>query len=405
MRILVAHNYYRFRGGEATVFESEVALLKAHGHEVLTFTRDNQHIVVNNVGQTLRLLRTTLSSPETARELPRIIEAFRPDVAHFHNTLPLISPVVYRLCQQHGVPVVQTLHNYRLMCPVSTFYRDGELCELCSGKRVPWPAVRYHCYRDSTVQSVVISTMLATHWAVGTWQRRVDLYVALTEFARQKHIDGGLPADRIVVKPNFVDGDLPPRDPDTPGGFCLFVGRLSTEKGIRTLLDAWAQIDDIPIYVVGTGPLAEEVAHHPAVTGGNVTVLGRIDREHVLAFMREARLLVFPSEWYEGFPLTVLEAYASGLPVLAANRGAAGELVVDGETGFLFEPGNADDLIARVREAWPQHERLQAMGRNARAVFEASYTPEKNYAMLMDVYRKAIGRHGPPEEMNEQPTA
>jgi len=282
--------------------------------------------------------------------------------------------------------VIQTLHNYRLLCPNAILYRDGGVCEDCLG-RLPWPGVMRGCYRGSRAQTVVVAAMLAVHRWLKTWLEKVDIYIALTEFARRKFIEGALPAEKVVVKPNFVHPD--PGVRDGSGNYAIFVGRLSREKGVLTLLAAWELLKDIPLKIAGDGPLVEDVRRRSQMLGG-VEVLGRRDHKDVIGLLKGARFLVFPSEWYECFPVTFVEAFACGVPVIASRLGAMAEIVEDGRTGLHFTPGDPDDLAARVVYAWSHPERMREMGREARAEYEAKYTAERNYQMLMDIYHRAI---------------
>src|SRR5215212_1442885 len=255
-RILAVHNTYRQRGGEDVVFETELQLLRSRGNTVAAHLVDNRDIPstkrVSLAVETVWSTRSRLALRDRVREL-------KPHVAHFHNTFPLISPSGYAACRDEGVPVVQTLHNYRLLCPNGLFFRDGHACEDCLGKTPPWPGVMHACYRGSRPATGVVAAMLTTHRALRTWTKMVNVYIALTEFARQKYIEGGLPAERIVVKSNFVHPD--PGAGEGGGGYALFVGRLSPEKGLETLLAAWEQLGvKVPLKIVGSGPMAERVA-------------------------------------------------------------------------------------------------------------------------------------------------
>ncbi len=310
----------------------------------------------------------------------------RPDVVHFHNTFPLISPSAYAACRAAGVPVVQTLANYRLLCPGATFVRDGRPCEDCTRHAVPWPGVLHRCYRDGAAATATVAAMLVTHRLLRTWTRMVDVFVAPTDFARRKFVEGGLPERRVRVKPNFVDPD--PGVGGHRGDYALFAGRLSTEKGVDTLLRAWGRLGVAapPLKVVGAGPLEATLAEGapPAVEA-----LGWRPRVEVLALMKEAAFLVFPSDCYESFGLGMAEAFATGLPVIASRRGAMAEVVEDGRTGLHFEPGDADDLAAKVVWARAHRAELARMGRTARLEYEARYTPARNHELLADIYRAA----------------
>lgn len=383
MRVMLLHNTYQHPGGEDQVFAAEGALLEERGHEVERFTISND--LINGMSRTA-LAASTIWNRDSYRTLRARFRDTRPDVAHFHNTFPLLSPSALSAARDEGVPVVQTLHNYRLLCVNALLFRDGHICNDCLGHRVPWQGVAHGCYRGSRLASGAVATMIALHRARGTWMNDVDVYIALTEFARRTFIAGGLPADRIVVKPNFVHPD--PGLGDAAGNFALFVGRLVPEKGIRTLIDAWQHIGvSIPLRIVGDGPLAPEVAAAAAQCAG-ITWLGRHPRAEVLALMRAATLLIFPSTWYEGFGMTVAEALAVGLPVVASRVGGMAALIDDGRTGVHFPPGDAAALADRVRWAIDNPARLAEMRREARAEYLERYTGERNYDLLLGIYER-----------------
>lgn len=390
MRILLVHNFYQQPGGEDVVFKAEAALLRIRGHEVMEFVEDNRRLEGVNP---LKSAIDAVWSRQSKRRLSALIQECKPDVAHFHNTFLRVSPAAYYACKEAGVPVVQTLHNYRLICPGALFMRKGRICKDCLGKSLPWPGVVHGCWRGSRMQTAVVVSMLAIHRWLRTWQEQVDVYIVLTEFAREKFIEGGLPVEKIVVKPNFVHPDPGARAPKD-GEYALFVGRLSPEKGLLTLLRAWRCLRGIPLRVVGDGPLAPDlqaIVDREGLEG--VALLGRRSRAEVFALLQGARFLVFPSEWYEGFPMTIAEAFACGLPVVAARLGAMAELVEDRRTGVLFEPGNSEDLAEKVSWAWSHPSEMAEMGQTARCEYEAKYTAERNYQVLMQIYQQAIEHH------------
>lgn len=382
MKLLLVHNTYQQPGGEDQVFASESRLLAAKGHEVLTHTAHND--LVGALGK-LALAGRTSWSRSTYQAIRTLLRRERPQVVHVHNTLPLLSPAVYYAAGAEGVPVVQTLHNYRLLCPNATMFRDGHICEDCLGRFVPWPGVVHACYRGSRAATGAVTLMLSAHRLLGTWTRQVTRYIALTQFMRQKLIEGGFRPDQTVVKPNFVAPD--PGVGDHRGRYALFVGRLTVAKGVRTLLEAWGYLEDrIPLKVVGDGP-PEGLARTGQL---QVEWLGRQSHEQVIGWMKGASILVFPSEWYEGFGLAIAEAYATGLPVVASNLGAMAELVRDHRTGLLFDPGDALDLAAKVAWTLGHPNELADMGRRAREEFEAKYTAERNYQLLCDIYSAVL---------------
>lgn len=387
MRILCVHNYYQQPGGEDQVFSAELAMLEKHGCRVFRYTVHNDRIKGMNP---LTLARNTLWNKAIASELRKLIRKVRPDVVYFHNTFPLISPAAYYAVKAEGVPVVQTLHNYRLLCPNALFFRNGHVCKDCMGKFAPWPGILHACYRKSRVGTGVTAGMLSAHRVLRTYSRMVDIYIALTDFACQKFIQGGLPAEKIAVKPNFVDPD--PGIGDGQGGYALFVGRLSLEKGVNTLLAAWEKIGSkIPLKIVGDGPLSSQVAKASQRISA-IEWLGHKPRQSVLGLMKDAAALIFPSIWYEGFPVTIVEAYSVGLPVIASNLGAMSSVIDHNRIGRHFRPGDPEDLAMQVKWIIDHPAELERMRQEARAEYEAKYTAERNYEMLMEIYEKAISQ-------------
>jgi glycosyltransferase involved in cell wall biosynthesis len=387
MKVVLVHAVYRQRGGEEEVLRAEHDLLRDRGHEVRLFTMPNEEMV--GYGR-VRQAAMTHWNRGAYRRLRALLRADPPDVGHFHNTFPILSPAVYYAARAEGVPVVQTLHNYRLICPNGLLYRDGRVCEECVGKAVPWPAVVHGSYRGSRAATAVVAGMLTSHRLAGTWREKVDTYIALTEFARRKYIEGGLPAERIVVKPNFVPD--PGVGDAERGDYALFVGRLTPEKGVSTMLAAWRSLPDIPLKVVGGGPMMEELESWVRAAGptANVEIAGLQPPEEVIRLMMNARFLVFPSEWYEGAPRVVLEAFACGLPVIGARIGAMTEMLDHGRTGLHFEPGDPADLARQVRLATSNGD-LVRMGTAARQEYEAKYSADLNYGMLMGIYESVAG--------------
>jgi glycosyltransferase involved in cell wall biosynthesis len=394
MRVLIVHESYQQHGGEDAVVAAEAKQLELHGHTVLRYSRHNAELKDQG---TLRIIRAgidTVWARDSARDLEELVAASMPEIVHFHNTLPLISPSAYYACAHLGVPVVQTLHNYRLVCPAATFLRNGKLCEECLGRRVAWKAVAYGCYRGSRAASAAVTAMLATHRALQTWQTKVDAYIALSEFARKKHIAGGLPAQRFVVKPNFVHPDPGPRSMRETGNYALFVGRLSAEKGLSALLSAWKRLArPIPLFLLGDGPMREEIAGQ---LGGadlpDVSLIGAVSHDEVFEWMRGARFLVCPSHWFEGCPLVIVEAFACGIPVIATGHGPTAEMIDHGRTGLHLAPGDDADLAAKVEWAWSHPAEMRRMGQAARQEFEAKYSAEQNYRQLLALYERLVER-------------
>ena len=377
---MVAHNAYRQRGGEDAVVDSEITLLRSHGHEVIEYRRHNDE--VQDVGK-VHLAGETLWSRRTVAEVEKLLGVHRPQLIHVHNTLPLISPSIYWAAASAGLPVVQTLHNFRLICPQAMLLRQGRVCEKCVGAST-LPAVVHGCYRNSRAQSAVLAGMLSVHRALGTWSQKIDRYIALNEFCRDKFIQGGLPAERIAVKPNFVH-EPPARQQNQPRSGLLFVGRLAPEKGIELLAQAAANMAEGVLRIAGAGP--SDVAIRSL---RSVQMLGELERGRVTSEMASAIALVMPSLCYENFPLALVEAFSCGLPVLASRLGALATLVEDGVTGLLFEAGSSSDLEAKMQWALAHPERMAEMGLAARKAYEELYSPEVNYRQLSAVYRSVI---------------
>jgi glycosyltransferase involved in cell wall biosynthesis len=382
MKILVCHNSYREPGGEDVVFHREAELLKRKGHDVRSYHVDN---VAPGMSSTLSAGLQSVWSFRTKSALGALLRDFQPDVAHFHNIFPLISPSAYAACRTAGVAVVQTLHNYRLGCINGYLYREGHRCEICVGRRVPLAGVLGRCYKGSVTASVAAAAVGAAHAFAGTWSKYVDAFIAPSGFARTKAVAAGLPPERVVVKPHFVEPAPEPGGHD--GCFGLYVGRLSHEKGLHTLVEAAGVIGSgIQLKIAGSGPLEHLKATAPA----SVQWLGHLPHQRVIELMQDAAYLVFPSEVYETFGLSIVEAFSTGLPVICATGGAPEELVRDGETGLHFEAGNAQLLAERIDWAQQHPDALRQMGINARLEFQARYTADRNYDLLCAIYARVL---------------
>jgi len=401
MKIVAVHNTYQQPGGEDICFQSERDLLRDAGHEVLEYLRSNVEVEQYQglIGQA-SLAKHTIWAGDTRREFRDLLVREKPDIVHVHNTFMMISPSIYWACLKAQVPVVQTLHNYRLLCPGSTFMRNHTVCEECL-EHGPWRAVRYGCYRSSRSATAVIAAMLTVHRISGTWTRAVDHFIATSDFSRGKFVAAGMPRERISVKPNFVYPD--PGAKTGIGDYALFVGRLSPEKGVPTLLAAWEHLrSPIPLHIVGDGPLRgvlEEQVRERDLSA--VCFRGQLTRAQTLEAMREARFLVLPSECYENFPMTIAEAFASGTPVLCSRMGAMQDLVEHGRTGLHFTPGDPASLAAQVMWAWERPQRLAVMGHEARLEYNAKYSAERNIDMLLDIYRRSIHFRGTESKARE----
>jgi len=350
------------------------------------YTRHNSDIAAYSLLQKASLLARTTWNLRTYSDIRALIREHHPDIAHCHNFLPLVSPSAYYACRSAGVPVVQTLHNYRLLCPAGTLFTNGERCETCS--RSPAHAVRRGCYRNSRLQTAAVSLMLGTHRLRGTWTRAVDAFLAPSAFCRDYFVAAGLPPAKVHLKPNFLARD--PGQRTHRGDYALFVGRLSPEKGVLEMIEAWRQLPEMKLLIAGDGPLYYEARGAAERTNGLVHLLGQLTPDQTLAHIKAARFLVFPSRWNEPFGMGLLEAAACGVPAIASRIGAIPELVADHRTGLLFDPDNFSELVERVRWAWTHSAEMDEMGSAARQLYLLNFTAEKNYDVLMNIYRNLL---------------
>ncbi|HTP67249.1 MAG TPA: glycosyltransferase family 4 protein [Geobacteraceae bacterium] len=388
MKVLFIHNHYRTSSpsGEDSVARNERKLLEDNGIDVISYEKFNDAIDDSSMIKKLRLAIDTVWSQQTYQEVVALIKRERPDIAHVHSLHPQVSPSVYSACQRMGVPVVHTLHNYRYICPGALLMRAGKPCEECVG-RVPLKALLYRCYRNSLGATGALVGMLCYNRLRKTFYNRVNRYITLTEFAKSRLMAGGLPAERIEIKPNFLAQS--PAAVNERGNYAVFVGRLSEEKGVKTLCAAWPLVKGLPLKIAGDGPLRQELEALARDRQLVVEFLGALPREKVLKLVAGAVLQVVPSECYEGFPNVILEAYACATPVVASRIGSLAEIVLDGCTGLHFEAGNTDDLARKVNMLAADRELALRMGKRARGLFMEKYTPERNFNMLMGIYQRA----------------
>jgi glycosyltransferase involved in cell wall biosynthesis len=389
MRIVVVHNRYQSAqpSGENLVVEQETSMLRNAGHEVVPYERASDDIIGSSLVRRALVPGRVVWSPEDLRRLARLLEEVHPHVVHVHNTFPLISPSILEACRAYGVPVVATLHNFRLMCANAQLLRDGRPCDLCVG-HVPWRAVVHRCYRDSAAATIPVAVGIQVHQRRQTWIRGVTTFIALTEFVRQQYVAGGFPGDRIRVKPNFVP--RPRRRRASAGSRFLFLGRLSPEKGVDVLLDAWAP-ELGQLLIVGDGPSRRELEALAAHHGDSVRFAGSQPRERCMELLADTRALIVASRAYETFGLAVVEAYAHGVPAVAPALGGFTDLIREGRTGLLFSPGDPDDLHRKLLQIADPEQSME-MGRGAWCRYEAAYTPERNLATLVAIYREAADR-------------
>jgi glycosyltransferase involved in cell wall biosynthesis len=387
MRVLIAHNRYQQSGGEDIVVAAESDMLSAHGHTVDRLEVDNDHIQ----GTLSRITASVESiySPESRQLMKRAIENARPDVVHIHNFFPAFSPSVFYACADANVPVVHTLHNYRILCASATLFRDGHLCEECVSTRSFLPGIRHACYRSSRIGSAVAGFGMALHSQIGTWANKVSAFIALSPFAAGKLGSFRIPREKIVVKPNSaVDRGVGSGD----GSYAVFAGRLSAEKGVQTLIDADAAgALCMDVVILGDGSMRSEVQRVAERPGSRLICKGFVSHDQILDYMRSARVLIMPSLCYEGgLPLAIIEAFSFGLPVIGADLGNTGALVQPGETGLLYRAGDHHALSSMLAWYADNPAAAQHMRKGARAYYLAEHTPEKNYQRLIEIYQSAI---------------
>lgn len=384
MKVLIIHNFYKFPGGEDVVFENETKLLRDHGHDVETLSFSNEAIDSGIKAAFFGLL--SYYNLDSAKKLEARIREFRPDIIHVHNTFLIASPSIFFIAKKHKIPVVKTLHNYRLICPSTVLLHNDAIYEESIHKVFPIDAIMKGVYKGSKLQTAILAGMTGIHKLIGTWKNKVDRYIVLTEFSRKKFIDSSLkvPEGKFALKPNFIFDQGFELNKDD---FFLYVGRLSVEKGIYTILEAFKGIEK-QIFIIGDGELRPEV-ERAAGEHHNIIYLGRKPHEDVFSILKKAKALIFASNWYETFGLTIIEAFSTATPVLTSNMGGHREFVNDGENGIRFESNNAMDLRQKL-DLLDDANFHATLCVNARKSYESQYTPGQNYKMLMDIYKDAI---------------
>ena len=391
MRILLVHSYYQQPGGEDVVFEAEKKILKDAGHQVFSYSISNNLLKKEN---RLKIICKLFWNQQTYKKLRGLISKVRPDVVHFHNIFPLMSPSAYYACAAEKIPVVQSLHNPRLMCPAGSFYRAGCECTKCLGKAFAWPGIYYKCYHNSYLQTTGLASMVFFHRLIHTWQNRVGLYIVFTNFYKKLFIQGGIPANKIVIKSHSIQPD--PGQRTSNGQYALFIGRLDPEKGIRTLIKAWERIGNSKkkylLFIRGDGRLKAEIEQFIKKNHvDSVRFINRLNSKELMKLIKNSCFLIWPSNGYfETFGLVAAEAFACGVPVIAAKTGILANFITDKQTGLYFQPGDPIDLANKIEWLFQNPEKCVQMGKNARKIFEKKYTSEKNLDMLIKIYKRAI---------------
>ena len=395
MRILLVHNFYQQFGGEDQVVLHELERLQKH-HEVCFYSRHNDDLINLGVLQKAQAAVSTLNSLRTKSEIESLVAHHRPEVAYIHNIYPLISPSIYHVLHALGVPIVQVIHDFRPFCTNGWFYNEGGICEKCKGGNYVH-AIRHRCYKDSYAYSALYAstmTFARRSGAVG----KIDAFLCLTEFARKKLMSAGMAADKLFVRPNCIDTSQ--IDPAVGRGeYIAYIGRLSREKGIWTLIHAMERVNGPVLKIAGTGPEEDAIRDYIARKGiQNIELLGFVGGDARSDFLRNCMFTIMPSEWYEMFPMVLLEAWAAGKPVIGSRLGAIGDLIEDGVTGLLFETGSPVDLASRIDHLYRSAYFRSRMGAEARALVEARYSPSASLTRLMEVFRK-VGHTRLPHEV------
>lgn len=383
MRLCVVHNEYGKFSGEEAVVQGQISLLEKKGHQVCRFVRSSAELETMPFGH-IRAFFSGIYNPFSKRAFRRFLATEKPDLVHFHNLYPLISPAVLDVCAEIGMPTVMTVHNYRLVCPNGLFMSSGEVCERCAKGGEFWCLLR-NC-EGSYLKSLGYSIRNIMARLRGSFSKNISIFMVLNSFQKLRLEDAGFGADKIFVVPNMCNDLKEYSPPLNVGRYVAYAGRLSAEKGIASIVDASHLCSSIPFKVAGSGPFDLS-----SITDtSNFEMLGFLEKDRLDGFYKDSRFLVFPSIWYETFGLTIVEAMLHGKPVIASRIGGVPEIVEDGVTGLLFEPGNAEDLAEKIRYLWARPDLCRKMGEAGREKALREYSPEMYYDRLMKVYDKAI---------------
>ncbi len=382
MKVAIVHNYYKIRGGEATVVALESEVLSKNNFGVVTYTKHNDEIDQFSFIEKVKLLKYTAWSVDSYKAFRAFLKIDQPDICHVHNFMPLISPSIFQACQDENIPVVQTLHNYRLICTNGLLLRKGRICELCLGKSA-YKSVTKKCYRNSAAQTYAVARMIEKNKSNQTWSKNIDAYICLTEFAKSKFIAHGLPANKLFVKANAVS--IPNSIATTQNEpYFLFVGRLTESKGVRLLKEVASQIK-IPIWIVGEGELENELSEQE-----NIILKGKRPYNETLALIKNASAMILPSLWYEGMPMTILEAFALKTLVITSDLGAMQSIIRHQKNGLLFQPGSAKDLIDNLNFVLNNADASVKMTDNGYTDYETKYSVESCVTQLSKIYLATI---------------
>ena len=407
MKILMCNSFYYIRGGAERCFFDTMKLLEDHGHKVIPFSmRDKRNFPTiydepyfishvdfpSHLGNEssfktkLKLAERVLYSREARRKIESLIQTEQPDIAHIHGIAHEMSPSILPAIKEAGIPIVQTLHDYKLLCPNTSFVSHEMICERCKKHRY-YNVVRYRCKRDSLSASLLAGVEMYFHKAANFYEGNVNLFISPSLFLKDKLAEYGIKSP-VIHLPNYVNSSaLKPNY--APEDYFVFSGRLTPVKGIATLLAAMREVNESHLYIAGTGEMEKQLQTYVTEQGiANVTFLGHLNMDDLTSLIQRALFTLVPSEWYENYPMTVLESFACGTPVIGTNIGGIPELIQDGENGLLFEPGNTSELIEKIISLLRNRELAVRMGQKGRQQVERNNSPERHYQRTIQIYKQ-----------------
>mgnify|MGYP006083604635 FL=1 len=387
MKILQIHNEYKYFGGEDQIVEREKNLLLENNHEVIQLIRKNNEEIKNLYDQIIVSKNLTFSK-KSEKIVDEKIQFNKPDIVHIHNFFPLWSPSILNSCIKNKIPVVMSIHNYRLVCANGALYRDGKICELCP-KNGLQNAIFHRCYQGSLIKTLPVANLISNFKKNKIWNK-INKLIVNTEFAKKKFVSFGIPQDKLTVKANFIEESYKTNDlNNNKGDFVIYIGRLSKEKGLETLIKAWEKID-FKLKIFGDGPLKEKIKNL-IINNKKIELNDFIPNHEVSKQMSKAKFLIFPSEWYEGFSITLLEAFVNRLPVLSSNIGSMQEIIENNVNGMLFKSGDVSDLIEKINKMIENPDMLKTLKDKAYEKYQILYSKKKNYETLVSIYKEVRG--------------
>jgi glycosyltransferase involved in cell wall biosynthesis len=391
MKILLCHNFYRTFGGEDSAVIALKQTLQSKGVSVIFYSRDNKETSRYGLAQKLFLFPNIFFSLRTYRDIKKIATECKPDVAHIHNIFPLISPSIYSALKRAKVPIVQTIHNFRFLCPNGRFYSKGRICERCKNGNYIYAIVR-KCYRSSYILSFLYAASIWLHRILGTFSKKVDKAICLSNFTASKLTERLFRPEKTVVISNFLKTDF--ASDCRLEKYAVFMGRLSEEKGLFTLIRAFEGTEKFGLKIIGDGPMEEKLKEYVRRREiSNVELLGFVEGGKRFEILKKSMFSIVPSEWYENQPMAVLEAFAFGVPVIASKVGALEEMVEDGKNGLLFQMGNSNDLKDKIKHFIDNTGKRTRCSEYARHCAETKYSAETNYLKLLKIYKEVIEKN------------